>query len=394
MIIQYGLTTKHLALLHIFAGLFVSVYCCADGASVISHEFKAVPMIQSVDSVMDSRSVYRKCLDSIALLNESIIMMERDPSSSHDLLFKHKVYREESFDLVDVLYQKNLLVFAKEDPVAAEQLISQVQHKKDREILLFGLAQGWAKKDVDRAYKWLEETVTLKDLSHDLVHDIYGAIIPVYARKHPERAIEIVKSLESEKLQLSLIGPLLENLVQKDIKQVFELIVDLDSESLRSAGVERIIDTKGYDFEKIWDGVIQSQSKLSTNVIADTYAQMAVKDSAEAAEKLSLVSDRHLPAAGSLVISIWLSKDTPAATVWIFNQNKESLLFETCVETLVNRYAFDEPTVAIGWALKIANPDKKALLISNVVKQSKGAKLEIVKSYLKNLNVSSIQYGE
>ena len=254
-------------------------------------------------------------------------------------------------------------------------------------MLIRALAEGWADKDIEKAFKFLESPST-SDIPDELMFEIYGAVMTKHAEYNPESAAQIVDALESENVQMRIIEPIINHYAKKDFGEAMNWVLNIDNEGTRDAGMDQLIQNfSDNNSDEILEQVIENQSELSSNVISAAFGATAKHDPLKAIEKISSIDPEAQPASTSLLTSIWLKNDKAGAMDY-YNSQAKGQVFETGVETIVNTISSKEPIEAIKWASRLSDTTKRFELISNVVDVADVKQLNSFQEYLNTVDIT------
>ena len=314
-------------------------------------------------------------------------MLTEDPASAYAWLIKQKSSINEIH--YNVYKERILLSWAKHDPEAVERMLNnKSSNDADKETWIRALGKGWADKDVNGAFEWLESP-ELQDVSNEVMFDVYSDIMMKYSELDPVASAQIIGEIQSNDMQLRLIGPLIESYTKHNSKDAVDWLLKLESDEVRNLAMEHVIDeVKGGESVEILSLVMDNKNQLSSDTISSVFAKAAMEDPQLAASRLSDVKDADLKSVVSLFTSSWLASDSAAVAEWL-ETNPTNRVYEIGAETLATNIAVDEPLEAIEWARSISSENSRASLFSHIVAVTENERIDEVDDYFKKVNMTA-----
>lgn len=277
-------------------------------------------------------------------------------------------------------------------PESASDVLDTLDTVELRDTLARALAKGWADRNVNQAFRWLEN-LNESSVSDEVLMRSYAIIMMKYAEVDPVANAGIVAGLESESLQNELLHSTVSEYAKKDYAGALNWVLELDRIELRDTGIRNLLLTVNENEAlPLLSKVVGEESNLSTQVLADTFSLLARISPLEAAGRIADISTNKQAVVTSALISSWAAEDLSSAESWLANQANTGL-FEAGTESIVNSIAYKTPIKALEWAGSITNVDKRLELMSHVIDGAIDSDLNNIQSYLgsSSMDVNEVQ---
>jgi len=275
--------------------------------------------------------------------------------------------QEALIDPSDMKHYRNdvLHAIALSNPEEALPYLNLLPSGEETTRLTISIAKGWAKTDINGAFDLLE-SLTGQSVSDESIFDGYYGAIKTFANVDPYAASELVRDLQSSKLQLELVNTVVTNLGQKNLSDALEWVTSLPNDDSFRAGIDELIDHfAATESESFLEAVLVNQNKLG----AGTIAEALMFDPDRSVEMLDRIDTEANPEVVGLMMDMWINTNQTAAIEWL-NLQPAGAALEAGAAAASQSFISEDPVGAINWATRVSSKENRVELLRNVIENT------------------------
>lgn len=312
----------------------------------------------------------------------------QNPQEAYQWLMEQKTSMPQ--DEFAMHYRQIMHTWAEEDPQAAAQFAGATDSLEMKEEIFLSIAKNWAEQDAMAAFEWLASSQTA-DFSDQLAVNCYAKIMAQYAKDNPTDAAGILDQLQSESIQLRVVGPIVKHLSEQNFNDALHWVLGIDNENTRNIGFNQLMfQLDAEDLGSVWQGLVQNQQKLHPETLANAITHFPEDSFPEVAHNIvQLSSEVQGPVTASFVRS-WLESSPDEALAWVESQSAGPV-FEAGVAEVFEANVEDRPLVAMTWAARVGDVQRRFDMFNAVVDRASSEQLSAIADNIPLVSISKLQ---
>jgi hypothetical protein len=322
--------------------------------SLASRCFGALAQADPARAVKEVADLPQGDVRSIAANDVLLILADRDPEAACALLEREKIVTTMGWPGANEIFTK----WAMTDPSAAAARLATMSRDKIDGTCIAGLAQVWAKKDPEAAFKWANSL---------RANERAGAadqIYRVYARQDPAGAWERLKS-EPGYLRGALISGVISTVADKDPQKAVELLNGLGSKPEKRIAANKLLEDLKISSTRVAFEITAQlgDPEIRKKQLGDQMFYAAWNDPELFKEQLAKLSEREKIETGSSVV-LGLAYTDPAAAEKYFLGLPETQRGGKSLENLMAYSYYHNAGKALDFAVSLASPQEQATALN------------------------------
>jgi len=245
------------------------------------NDFDSTPSEVNYKSIERQRELSeQRTLDSrypkdVVYLKLGALLQMDNPDEAYSALLSQK----EGMLLSDFeKYQQEILFqLAESDPIKGSELLSSVNSVEGKELVMRGIANGWAKVDIQQGFDFLESKL-MENASVEVFNECHSILMDQYAKEDVLTAAAIFKESSDENFQSGLLYVITDKYADLNYPDSLAWALTLESDKLRDLALLQLLDKYSQaQFEPLSKLIQKHKSEISPHVVSAAMACLEQK---------------------------------------------------------------------------------------------------------------------
>lgn len=281
---------------------------------------------------------------------------DRDPAAACDFMLK-----EPSRGGFGSYYARQIFAnWARTDPVAAAARLATMPLESVDRNTAGQLAMTWAQKDPEAALKWA------KTLKGDWKADASIAVYNALSREDPAAAWARLQG-EPGYLRGKLIGGVLNTVADEDPQKAVAMLKEIDSKSETRIAAGKLLENFAWSDSRMGFDILNqlNDPSIRREQLGDLMGYAAYMSTELLQEQVAKLTDREKVDTSRGVLS-GLMRSDPAAAEKYFLALPEAQRSTDSLEYMMQDYSNKDPKKAFDFAISLTNPQEQTAAVNGV----------------------------